>query len=142
MKLTITKQQIGISLLALFMFVGFSSFDTGNDAPILKEWVKLGTKKVDFKLDKDVLDVGIKDGQFSKLKLMVSGGNLNMHKMVVHYGNGSKENIELRHNFSKKSASRTIDIKGKDRFIKKIVFIYDTKNASKRKAKIHVFGRR
>ncbi|MDC8004305.1 DUF2541 family protein [Aureisphaera galaxeae] len=133
-------KKFGTFIIAAFMLVGLSSFDTPAET-LVKDWVRIGTKKVDYKLDRDVMHVGLDDGRFKKLKLMVSNGNLNMHRMVVHYANGSKQEIELRHNFSRKSTSRVIDLKGNKRIIKKIVFIYDTKNASKRKAKLHVFGK-
>ncbi len=130
----------GTFILGALFFIGLSSFDAPTSA-IVKDWEKLGSKKVNYRLDKDVVHVGIKDGVFKKLKLVVSGGSLNMHKMVVHYGNGTKENINLKHNFSRLSTSRVIDLKGNRRVIKKIVFLYDTKNRSARKAKLHVFGK-
>ena len=57
-----------------------------------------------------------------------------MHKLVVHYGNGETENIELRNNFSAGSESRVIDLRGNKRVIQKIVFWYDTKNLARRNA--------
>lgn len=104
-------------------------------------WEKLGSRTVDFKLDKDVIPVGVKDGRFSKLKLAVTGGALNMHKMRIEYLNGQIENINLKHKFTKRSSSKIIDIDGRRRIIKNIVFWYDTKNRSKKKAKITVFGK-
>ena len=123
------------------MIFTLSSF-TPNATQIAKHhWKKLGSKKVDFKLDRDVIYVGAKEGRFGKLKLAVTGGNLNMHKMKVEYMNGHIEKIALKHNFSKKSTSRIIDIDGRKRIIKKITFWYDTKNRSKKKAKVTVFGK-
>ena len=131
----------GTFVLGALLLVGLSGFE-GTSSTIANDWVRLGSKKVDFKLDRDIMQVGIADGRFAKLKLVVSGGSLNMHKMVVLYGNGSKEEIEVRHNFNGLSTTRVIDLNCNKRIIKKIMFIYDTKNASKRKAKVHVFGRR
>ncbi len=105
------------------------------------KWQKLGSKKVSFKLDRDVIPVGIKDGRFNKLKLGVTGGSLNLHKMKVVYRNGEVENIAVKQNFAKRSDSRVIDLKGQNRIIKEIIFWYDTKNVSRNKATIHVFGR-
>ncbi|GAB5399546.1 MAG: hypothetical protein Aureis2KO_11310 [Aureisphaera sp.] len=135
------KQTLGTWVLTAFLLVGLTSYGATKPSTLVNDWVKIGTKKVDYKLDKDIMNVGLDDGRFKKLKLVVTGGNLNMHRMVVHYGNGSKEEIELRHNFGKKSSSRVIDLKGNKRIIKKIVFVYDTKNASRQKAKIRVFGK-
>lgn len=104
-------------------------------------WEKLGSKKVNYSLDHDVIHVGKREGNFKKLKITVTGGSLNMHKMVVEYGNGDKDEIELRHNFGKGSTSRLIDLKGGERYIKDITFWYDTDNHSNKKAIINVFGR-
>lgn len=123
------------------VFMSLNSFTSMEDVKP-RDWVKIGSKKANYSLDMDVLEVGPNMGSFKKLKLAVSGGNLNMHRMVVHYQNGTKEEVELRQNFSKKSASRTIDLKGVKRNLKKISFVYDTKNGANRKAKIHVFGKR
>lgn len=105
------------------------------------KWVKLGSKKVSYKLDRDVLRVGAQDGRFTKLKIEVTGGKVNMHKMIVEYGNGTKDNIPLRHSFDRKSGSRVIDLEGYKRVIKDITFFYDTKNRSRNKATVHVFGK-
>lgn len=104
-------------------------------------WEKLGSRTVNYNLDKDVIHVGAKDGRFSKLKLAVTGGNLNMHKMQIEYLNGQREVLHIKHNFSRRSTSRTIDIDGRKRLIKKITFWYDTKNRSRKKAVVTVFGK-
>ncbi|NND62344.1 MAG: DUF2541 family protein [Flavobacteriaceae bacterium] len=129
---------IGTLLVSAVFFISLSSFDT---IAVTKDWEKLGSKNVNYKLDRDVIAVGLQDGLFTKLKLAVTGGSLNMHKMWVHYANGTKQEIELRHNFSRRSTSRVIDLKGNKRIITKVTFIYDTKNFSGKKAKIHLFGK-
>ena len=105
------------------------------------QWELLGVRKVDYKIDKDVIPVGAHEGAFTKLKVEVKGGSLNMHKMTVHYGNGTSQEIELKHNFIKGSSSRIIDLTGNQRIIKSITFFYDSKNLSNSKAKVLVFGR-
>ena len=136
------KAKILPFLLGAVFFITFSSFDAPTDSGVsIGDWERLGSRKVNYKLDRDVIHVGVQDGRFKKLKLKVTGGNLNMHRMVVHYGNGSKEEINVRHNFSRRSGSRVIDLKGNKRIIKKVVFVYDSKNASRRRATVHLFGR-
>lgn len=128
-------------ILSAILFIGLSSFETANTESFVKTWEKLGSKKVSYKLDKDVIRVGKHEGTFKKLKLVVTKGSLNMHRMVVHYGNGTSEEIKLKHTFNRRSDSRIIDLKGRNRIIKKITFIYDTKNLSRRKATLHVYGK-
>ena len=133
-------KRVGIVMMSLALLMGMSSFDV--DADLRNNgWERLGSKVVNFKIDRDIITVGAHEGHFKKLKVAVTGGSLNMHRMVVHYRNGSKEEIELRHNFSQASASRVIDLRGHNRVIKKVVLVYDTKNAARRKAKVHVLGK-
>jgi len=129
---------LAISFMASMVYaappVELSEFDLGK-------WERLGSKKVSFKLDRDVIKVGLRDGGFRKLKVQVTGGSLNMHKMVVEYGNGQKEIINVRHNFSPRSGTRVIDLDGGKRVIKDITFWYDSKVRARGKATVHVFGR-
>jgi hypothetical protein len=118
----------------------FSHYPLAHASSPMAKWVFLGSKTVDFGLDRDVVQVGYRDGSFKKIKIVVRGGGLNMHRCVVHFQNGSKEEIDLRHNFSKNSATRIIDLPGNRRFIDRIVFVYDSKNNQTRKSKVLVFG--
>jgi hypothetical protein len=124
-----------LSLAAAIVFL--MSFAPSQQA----KWEKLGSRVVDYKIEKDDIPVGLKEGAFTKLKVVVKGGAINMHKMIVHFMNGTSENIELKHNFAKNSATRIIDLPGGKRIIKNITFFYDTKNLAHSKATVIVFGR-
>ena len=113
----------------------------GSTKSTIGDWEKLGSKKVNFGLDKDVVHAGAHEGTFKKLKLVVTGGSLNMHKMTVVYKNGKRDKKNIRHNFSRNSDSRVIDLDGGNRFIKEIIFWYDTKNRSNKRATMHVYGK-
>jgi hypothetical protein len=104
-------------------------------------WRSLGTKTVNYRTDHDVLDVQLRDGRFQELRFVVRGGDLNMQKCVVHFENGGQQEIELRHNFNKRSASRVVDLKGNKRIIERISFWYDTQNSSNNRARLTVFGK-
>lgn len=105
-------------------------------------WVKLGSRKVNYTLDRDEIAVGRISGTFSKLMFEVNGGGINMHKVVVVYGNGSRDELELKHDFGRGENTRVIDLRGNGRVIRSISFWYDTKNYSGNKATLVVYGRR
>lgn len=105
------------------------------------KWERLGSRKVNFGLDVDTIPVGAHEGAFTKVKIEVRGGSLNMHRMVIHFKNGENHEVQLKHNFSKGSGSRIIDLPGNKRIIKSITFHYDTKNMARSRATVHVFGR-
>lgn len=134
------KKAILLSLTTL-LIISLSSFVFEKEAA-QKDWIYLGQRKVNYGLDKDVIHVGVQNSGFTKLKIKVTGGALNMHKMVVTYGNGEKDNISLKYNFHKGAESRVIDLRGGKRQIKKITFWYDSKKHHKQRASIHVAGKR
>ncbi|WP_298540263.1 DUF2541 family protein [uncultured Aquimarina sp.] len=129
-------QKIALPFLIIIFLVG-SSFTSSK----ITKWEHLGSRTVNYKVDRDVIKVTALDGAFKKLKLKVTNGSLNMHRIVVEYGNGEKQVIQVRKNFKKGGATRLIDLKGNRRIIKDITFIYDTKNLSRNRAKVHVFGK-
>ena len=103
-------------------------------------WELLGSRTASFRPDIDIIRVGAREGGFAKLKVNVRGGSLDMNRMVVTYVNGTKDEIPLRFNFRRGSESRVIDLRGGKRAIKNIKFVYDTKNRSRRRARIFVYG--
>lgn len=132
----------GILFIAVMLLSTFASAHTVNLPSFDKSnWERLGSKKVNFRLDRDVIKVGLRDGRFTKLKVQVTGGHLNMKKMIVEYANGQKEVINVKHNFSPRSGTRVIDLDGGKRVIKDITFWYGSKKKPTGKATVHVFGR-
>jgi len=126
--------KIGIlAIISLFLF-SFTSVQQHN-------WERLGSKKVNFGIEKDVIMVGRQDGKFTKLKFVVNGAPVNMRKATVHFANGSTQNLALKVNFSKNSKSRTVDLVGNKRVIQKITMWYDTKNRARNRATVSVFGK-
>lgn len=119
----------------------------GNDVAVAQtssvseDWQQLGTHVVDYTLDYDVIPVTYKKGTFTTLKFRVLDGNINMHRCMVTFENGDKQEIEIKHQFTANS-EKTVDLKGNNRIIEKITFWYDTKNASSKKAVIEAWGRK
>lgn len=129
-----TFQKISLVTIIGLMLMSFTVSTSQN-------WTKLGQKKVNFSADRDVILVGVKDGRFTKLKMVVKGAPITIHKTIVHFGNGTSQTINTRHNFGRNSASRTLDLTGNKRIIKKIVMYHDTKNRARNRATVAVFGR-
>jgi hypothetical protein len=106
-----------------------------------QRWERLGTRTVDWGLDRDIIPVTWKDGWFDAVRIEVHGGALNMHKCIIHFENGQQDDVEIRQLFTRRSSSRVIDLPGNKRRIEKIVFWYDTKNRARSKAVVTVWGR-
>jgi Protein of unknown function (DUF2541) len=105
------------------------------------EWEKIGARKVDYRLEKDVLPVTAAKGTFTKLKFFVKNGAVNFQDVKVFYRNGTVQDIEIRKRIAAGGETRVIDLDGKERVITKIEFIYDTKNSADLKATVVVYAK-
>lgn len=128
-----------------FVFTMAFTFSTPTQAKETRiappKWEKLGQRKVNRALDKDEIFVTAREGRFTKVKLGVKKSAINMHRMVIHFANGDKQNVQLKNNIAAGSATRTIDLQGGKRVIKKVVFWYDTKGLINNKAVVELWGR-
>ncbi|MBK9109226.1 MAG: hypothetical protein IPM92_12895 [Saprospiraceae bacterium] len=138
------KNHIQILGIALFLLTAFNQASAAclvNTCAVQPRWELLGTRNVNFANDRDEIEVTAAEGMFTALKIKVLRSTMDMNKMVVHFGDGSTENIELKNMFRAGEESRVIDLPGNKRFIKKVVFWYDTKNYKKRRAVVELWGR-
>ena len=106
-----------------------------------EEWQQLGTRIVDYTLDYDAVPITYKKGTFTTLKIKVNEGNINMHRCMITFENGDKQEIEIKHQFTAGS-EKIVDLKGNNRIIEKVTFWYDTKNKSSQKAVVEVWGKK
>ena len=104
------------------------------------DWEKLGSRKVNFVGDKDTIAVTAAEGLFNAIKLDVDDGDLEMYNVVVTFGDGEKFSPETRFVFEQGTRSRTIDLPGAARIIRKVEFLYRSK-LKKGRATLNLFGR-
>jgi len=126
-----------LTLLAAALIFSLSSFIS----PQQNKWEKLGERKVNLGLDHDRIVIGAGDGIFSKLKIKVRNSGINLHRMVVHFGNGDKQEIAIREDIQNGGESRAVDLRGNRRVISKVDFWYDTKGLINDKAIVELWGR-
>ncbi len=84
----------------------------------------LGTAVFAAHPQRDVVNVGIKEGAFRALRMEVRQSDVEVIDLKVVYGNGAPDDIPLRQTFKAGSSSRIIDLKGNGRFIKQIIVTY------------------
>src|SRR5262245_5111103 len=88
------------------------------------QWVLLGQTTVDGQKDRDTIVIGRAEGAFRSIQLRVTGGPVEFHRVVVKYGNGTSEELEVRENIRAGGQTRAIDLKGVDRVINSVDFLY------------------
>jgi hypothetical protein len=105
------------------------------------DWELLGRKEVSFIVERDTIEVGRAEGRFHALKLVVEGAPVEMRDIRVTFGDGSTFHPETRLNFAENSVSRTIDLPGRGRVIRRIDFLYRKTSGIFRVATVTVYGR-
>jgi hypothetical protein len=105
------------------------------------DWELLGTRRVSFAVDHDAVAVGARSGAFKAIKLEVAGGDLVMYNIKVTFGNGESWSPNTRVNFHQGSWSRTIDLPGPARLIRRVDFWYRSR-LHRGNATVRVFGQK
>lgn len=105
-------------------------------------WRLLGERVIDFKAEKDLINVTGAD-VFRKLKFKIVDAPVQMVDMKVMFENGEVQDVPLNFIMEKGHESRVIDLKGTARRIKVVYFNYKTARAGFRgKAKLILFGQK
>jgi len=103
------------------------------------EWDLLGSRRVSFAVERDVIVVGPREGTFDAIRIEVDGGSLEMYNIRLTLGNGDTWSPDTRVLFREGSWSRVIDLPGA-RVIRKIEFWYRSR-LRRGQATVRVFGR-
>jgi len=105
------------------------------------QWEPLGARRVSFAVDHDAIVVGAREGLFNAVRIEVDGGDLEMHNIKITFGDGATFSPETRLRFREGSRSRTIDLPGQARIIRRIDFRYRS-TLRRGRATVQAFGRR
>jgi hypothetical protein len=103
-------------------------------------WELLGQKSVGFGVDRDVVTVGAKDGRFTAIQLRVKGNDIELLDIDVIYGNGQRDDLQVRSIIRAGSATRAIDLKGQNRVIDRVVLKYRSRPNFRGQAVVEVWG--
>lgn len=124
-------------VMVLTMAVGDAEARHGGK----RGWELLGSQKVGFIVDKDVIQVGRQDGDFSKIKFVVKDNEVEFLDVDVVYGNGQKDDIKVRNKIRAGGETRAIDLQGGERFIKRVELRYRSKPSFKGQATVELWGK-
>ncbi len=112
-----------------------------SDAPPAgDEWTLLGSRRVSFAAEKDVIAVTAAAGRFTAIRFEVERGDLELYNVRVVFANGEAFSPDTRLEFRQGSQSRAIDLPGEARAISRIEFWYRSR-VRRGHATLRVFGR-
>lgn len=125
--------------VAVITQVSIVSAQTLTASAKADSWSLLGSRTVDYLIDRD--EIAIEASVFNELKFSVKNGTLSMHKCTLHFADGSTKDVEFADDVKAKS-ERTVDLKGSNKKLDKVIFWYDTSNKSDTKAVVELWGKK
>ncbi len=132
-----TEKHHHTSLLRLALVAGLVLL-MGAATP--QDWELLGVRTVNHSVDRDEINVTAREGTFRRIKLKVRNNRVTFRKVLVHFGDGGVQEVEMRKQIAAGGETRAIDLKGGRRVIRKVVFWYNTPQSRRRKAVVQLFG--
>ena len=82
---------------ALVVFAAlFLLFSSSSTLKAQRPWTHLGDKHVDGNSDHDKISLGSSEGWFRQLQIRVDDAPVHFNKAVVHFGNGTDEELQFR----------------------------------------------
>jgi len=104
-------------------------------------WVYLGEAHVDGQADHDKIKVGKSEGRFRALQLKVDFVAIEFRHVVVHYSNGTSEEVQVRQRIRAGGSTRDIDLAGRDRAVDSVEIWYERGNYGRRqRPRVRLFG--
>ena len=101
----------------------------------------LGSQKIGFKVDRDVLRVGRKEGRFRRIALRAVDNDIEILDMKVFYGRGPADDVQVRRVLRAGERSEPIDLRGDEpRVIDRIEFVYRARPNFRGAATLEIYG--
>ncbi len=89
------------------------------------DWELLGTAQIGTRLERDVIEVGRREGRFQSIGFTVSGGDARIEELKIVYGGNESEVLKVREVFKAGTRSRPIEMAGRGgSFIQRIEISY------------------
>lgn len=103
-------------------------------------WEVLGKKTVSFRVDRDVIRVGRREGRFEKIALEVADSDVEIRDLKVFFRRGRPQDVRVRQLIRAGGRTRPIDLAGGDRIIERIELVYRSRRGGTGRARVTVLG--
>lgn len=88
------------------------------------DWELLGKAEIGTRLERDVIDVGRREGRFSAIGFTVLDSDVRIEDLRIVYVSGEVDELRVRDFFKAGTRSRPIDLSGRGSFIQRIEVTY------------------
>lgn len=130
-------------LFAMLVIANCSGIFAQQPAVVISDkdgWHKIGETSVDFKTETDEISV-IGADRFAHIKIKVTDASIHLESFDIYFESGDKQNVKIGKEIKNAGESRSVDLEGGERGIKKIIFVYHTvPNQKDKKAHVELWG--
>ena len=123
--------------LCAFLFIGISEAAQRGGG----QWQLLGEQEVDFKNDRDRIDVKRKSGPYRELRIEVRDAPIEVNEMIVTFGDGETFRPKIQARFREGRGSHVINLPGRRRSIDGVEFVYHSISRREGKGKLLLYSR-
>ena len=88
------------------------------------KWELLGTQAVDFRGGRDVINVGRREGRFTRIALEARDHDIFIRDLKVIFLNNEVQDIPVRAQLRRDQRTRPLDLTGDDRVIRQVQIVY------------------
>lgn len=131
--LQMKKVLIPLFVIALMIYIAPSAH--------ANNWTFLGQAHVDGQHDHDNIEIGKAAGRYRFLQIRIKNAPIEFDRIVVHYGNGEPEVLQVREVIRRGGHSRPIALQG-DRFVKSFELWYGKARPNSVRPELTLWGQR
>lgn len=88
------------------------------------EWELLGSAQIGTRVERDVIEVGRREGRFRTIGFSVDGGDARIEGLKIVYTGGEADDVKVGEVYKAGTRSRPIDLPGRGQFIQRIEVTY------------------
>lgn len=96
-----------------------------------REWELLGSAQIGTRIERDIIEVGRREGRFGRIGFEVRGNDVRIESLKIVYGNGESEDLRVGQVYKDGTRSAPIDLQGRGRAIQRIEVLYRSPGAVK-----------
>ncbi len=120
---------------------GPSGYDRDRGPDRGDNWQLLGSTRIGGRgVDRDVIDVGRREGRFESIALAVRGGHVFIGEVIVVYANNDVQRFDLRRGLRDGERTPPLNLQGRDRAIREIEIVARGGRDPRIRAVVDVFG--
>ena len=97
------------------------------------DWEELGCVQATRRPERQVIRLGRSDGRFTAIRFASKRNDVLVDNVRVEFGNGDRQDINIRERIREDAGTRAVDLDGRNRFLARVVMVVERDERSPRR---------